>query len=132
MKILVALILFVSFSVSGFSQDELIGDYWTPDKDGKIKVYKSGGKYYATLFWVADENNERSKKPNGETTIGSIILNGFVYKKENLWADGVIVDPAKLKEYSCKIWLDENNDLMARGFIGISLLGRTEKFQRIK
>jgi uncharacterized protein (DUF2147 family) len=132
MKFLSLLILCLTFSVSGLAQEDITGVFWTPDKDGKIKVYKSNGKYYAKLTWIKDLNSQKSKKPNGESTLGEILLKGFEKKKENLWTEGVIIDPTKNKEYSAKLWLDENNNLVARGFVGISLLGKTVVFQRVK
>ncbi|MEZ4936353.1 MAG: DUF2147 domain-containing protein [Crocinitomicaceae bacterium] len=132
MKLFSVFILLLMCSVSSFTQEDILGTYWTPDKDGKIKVYKVGEKIYAKLTWIKDMQSEHSKKPNGETTLGSILLTGFVKKKDNLWSDGYIVDPTKEKKYTGKLWLDEKNNLVARGYLGISLLGKTVVFERIQ
>ncbi|MCB0478558.1 MAG: DUF2147 domain-containing protein [Crocinitomicaceae bacterium] len=132
MKLLSVLILSICCTLTSLAQDDIVGSYWTPDKDGKIKVYKVGDIVYAKLTWIKDMASQQSKKPNGESTLGSILLTGFVKKKDNLWSDGYIVDPTKEKKYSGKLWLDENNNLVARGFIGIALLGKTVVFERIK
>lgn len=132
MKILSVLILTLVFSFVSYGQEAIIGSYWTPDKDGKIKVFKSNGKYFAKLYWIKDSESQKSKRPNGESTLGSILLENFDKKKDNLWTDGHIVDPTKNKKYNCKLWLDENNNLVARGYIGFSLLGKTVVFTRIK
>ena len=130
MKYLSIFLFFITFSA--LSQEPIEGEYWTPDKDGKIKVYKVGGKYFAKLTWVKDINSQKSKKPDGNSALGEILLKGFVKKKDNLWDEGIICDPVKNKEYSAKLWLDEDNNLIARGFIGISLFGKTVKFERIR
>jgi len=41
------------------------------------------------------------------------------------------VDPDNGKEYKGKIWAEGNDNLKMRGYIGISLLGRTESWVRI-
>jgi uncharacterized protein (DUF2147 family) len=60
-----------------------------------------------------------------------LILRGFVSTENNLWENGKIYDPKNGKDYSCKITMIDNNKLDVRGFIGISLLGRTETWTRI-
>ena len=46
--------------------------------------------------------------------------------------NGTVVDPENGKEYKGKIWAVNKDTLRMRGFIGISLLGRTETWTRIK
>ena len=41
------------------------------------------------------------------------------------WEDGDIYDPKSGKTYSCVIKMQKDGSLHVRGFIGISLLGRT-------
>ena len=65
--------------------------------------------------------------------IGLQILNSFkYYKNDKVWDDGTIYDPKNGKTYSCKITQNSNGDLNVRGFIGFSLLGRSELFTKIK
>ena len=45
--------------------------------------------------------------------------------------DGTVVDPDNGKEYKGKIWAVGNDNLKMRGYIGISILGRTESWVRI-
>jgi len=52
------------------------------------------------------------------------IVWGFKYKGKNRWVKGKIYDPDNGKTYSCKMKLVDN-ELKVRGFIGISLFGRT-------
>lgn len=120
------------FTVASFAQHNIVGNYWTPDKDGKIKVFEKGGKIYAKLIWIKDINSQKSEKPNGESTLGSMLLINFEKKKDNLWTEGFIIDPTKNKKYNCKLWLDENDNLVARGYVGLALLGKTVVFERIK
>ena len=114
-------------------QDAVLGTYWTPNKEGKIEIYKAQGKYYGKTIWThktgVDTLNPDPKK-RSQPLLGLVFLYDFVYDSEQ-YVDGTIYDPRNGKEYSCKMWL-ENGDLKARGYIGFSLLGRTELFERIR
>jgi len=69
---------------------------------------------------------ERKDKP----IIGMTILWGLK-KDGNAWAGGEILDPHNGKIYRCKMTLSEDGkSLNVRGFIGISLLGRTQTWWR--
>lgn len=61
---------------------------------------------------------------------GLIILRNF--KPEgNDWTGGTVVDPENGKEYKGKIWTAGNETLLLRGFVGFSLLGRTQTWKRL-
>ena len=63
--------------------------------------------------------------------VGMTILSGLKKDGENLWAGGEILDPGNGKTYRCKVKLiDGGKKLEVRGFIGVSLLGRTQTWLR--
>jgi len=47
------------------------------------------------------------------------------------WVGGTVVDPESGSVYKGKIWAEGTGKLHMRGYIGISLLGRTEVWTRI-
>lgn len=49
----------------------------------------------------------------------------------DMWVDGIILDPDNGKRYKSKLWVIDKDHLMMRGFVGISLLGRTSNWVRI-
>jgi uncharacterized protein (DUF2147 family) len=52
-------------------------------------------------------------------------------QKGSEWDDGNILDPENGKVYRCKMHLEDNGQkLEVRGYIGISLLGRTQTWVR--
>ena len=70
--------------------------------------------------------DERKDKP----IIGMAILWGLKMDG-NAWAGGEILDPKNGKIYRCKITLSEDGkSLNVRGFIGISLIGRSQTWLR--
>ena len=62
--------------------------------------------------------------------LGLQILAGFHRSGDNKWSGGTIYDPNSGKTYKCTLQLEDANRLRVRGFIGISLLGRTEIWTR--
>ena len=70
--------------------------------------------------------DERKDKP----VIGMAILWGLK-KDGDTWGGGEILDPKNGKIYRCKMTLSpDGKSLNVRGFIGISLLGRTQTWLR--
>jgi uncharacterized protein (DUF2147 family) len=113
--------------------DKITGLYWSPKKDAKIEIYKKGDRYYGKSVWV-NVNRKDDKNPN-ETlqkrdVLGIELLSNFSYN-DGTWSDGKIYDPESGKTYDCKMNIN-GNSLKVRGYIGISLFGRTEIFERIK
>jgi uncharacterized protein (DUF2147 family) len=66
----------------------------------------------------------------GQPTIGMVFLWGLTRQGEE-FKGGFILDPDNGKIYKAKLRLDEGGrKLLVRGFIGISLLGRTQTWIR--
>ncbi|MBP9722038.1 MAG: DUF2147 domain-containing protein [Gammaproteobacteria bacterium] len=62
---------------------------------------------------------------------GMVILWGVSKEGDNEWGGGEILDPKTGKTYSVTLELDNNGkSLNVRGYIGISLLGRTQTWER--
>lgn len=61
---------------------------------------------------------------------GLTIVHGLKHVGANSYEGGSIVDPNSGKTYKLKAQLNGNN-LQMRGFIGMSVLGRTQTWQRV-
>lgn len=113
--------------------DEITGLYWSPKKDAKIEIYKKGTYYFGRSVWIANPGKD-SKNPNeslkNRDVLGIELLTNFIWDKD-AYTNGKIYDPESGKTYDCKMTLN-GNMLKVRGYIGISLFGRTEIFERIK
>ena len=62
---------------------------------------------------------------------GIIIIQGLK-KNGDEYSGGKILDPQHGKYYKCYINLENENKLKVRGYIGISLFGRTQYWHRVK
>ncbi len=122
-----------SFTVKQVSPDNIIGIYWSPKKDAKIEIYLKGQLYFGKFAWAATPRkdiNNPTKALQNRDLLGLEFLTKFTYD-DGVYKGGEIYDPETGKTYSCKMSLD-GNKLKVRGYIGISLFGRTEYFEQIK
>lgn len=115
--------------------NDILGYYMNPTGEGIVKVFEEKGKYHGKLVWMKEpeklDKNNPDKNKQEFKILGSVIFKDFVYAGENLWKNGTIYDPKNGKTYDCKITRDEKSNLNIRGFIGISLIGRTEYFVKV-
>jgi uncharacterized protein (DUF2147 family) len=112
--------------------DAVVGHWFNAEKDGKVQIYKQGNKYYGKLVWMKTprkDNQNPDDKLKTRDLQGVVLLNNFTYDGKN-WEDGSIYDPKNGKTYSCIIKQKNSNTLEIRGYIGISLIGRTTTWTR--
>jgi uncharacterized protein (DUF2147 family) len=142
------LLLFILISVHSrlvFAQSEsdaLLGVWESGSGKARVKIDKATDKFFGKIVWLKEPNNEEGKpkvdKNNPEerlrTTplLGYRMLKDFTYKGEKTWEDGTIYDPENGSTYSCTIKMTDDNTLEVRGFIGVSLFGRTDVWKRIQ
>lgn len=78
---------------------------------------------------VCDKCTDERK---GQKIIGMTIVKGLK-EKDGVYEGGEILDPENGKTYKCKMKLDASgNNLEVRGFIGISLFGRSQIWTRVE
>jgi len=131
------LLLFLLCMVSGiaYAQDAIEQIWYNQEKTAKVQVFKAtDGKYYGKIVWLKEPINEEGKpkvdKNNPDKAkkntplMGLQLLKGFKKDGDNGYSDGTIYDPKNGKTYSCKI-TRKGESLDVRGYVGISLLGRT-------
>lgn len=103
-----------------------------------IRITESGSEFRGVVEKLFDEPGEDPahlcKECKGERKdkpiIGMTILWGLK-KDGDGWGGGEILDPKNGKIYRAKMSLSEDgNSLNVRGFIGISLIGRSQTWHR--
>lgn len=114
--------------------DIILGEWLSPKKDSRFLIFKKGEKYYGKILWGEGPDSKDSKNPDpklrGRNLVGLTILNDFVFSGDNTWENGTIYDPREGKTYSCKMSLRSSDQLNVRGYVGISMFGRTEIWTR--
>ncbi len=121
-------------SVAFAQSDPLEGGWYNEDKTAKVHIYKSrDNKFYGKVEWLKVPNRDGKPKVDArnpdeskrsQPIVGLVILKGFKKTDDNLYENGTIYDPKNGKTYSCKI-TREGNKLDVRGYIGVSMLGRS-------
>ncbi|RVU25722.1 DUF2147 domain-containing protein [Sandaracinomonas limnophila] len=126
---------FISFFA--FSQnhsDQILGEWLSEPKDGKILIFKQGDKYFGKISWSKRVSPKDEKNPDpalrSKELLGLVILKNFKFNGEH-WESGTIYDPHSGKTYDCTLKLrNQNKTLDIRGFVGVSLFGRTSTWTR--
>jgi uncharacterized protein (DUF2147 family) len=136
------LFAFIALLATGQDTDgNKLEGLWIPGS-GKaiVKIEQQNGVYNGKIIWLKNPNNEQGlpktdrKNPDpamqSRPVVGLNLLSGFTYMGNKLWSNGTIYDPENGKTYSCKITMVDENTLDVRGYIGISLIGRTDQWKR--
>jgi uncharacterized protein (DUF2147 family) len=140
-NILTALFLVIAMATMAQNKtDDILGTWLTNgDEPAKIEITKSKGMYYGKIVWLKypeDDNGEKKDIKNPNASLRNQKINGLTIVKDfsfdgSKWTNGEIYDPESGSSYSCNITLKDRDTMEVRGYIGISLFGRTEIWKRI-
>jgi uncharacterized protein (DUF2147 family) len=108
-----------------------------------VKIEDCGGKLCGSLIWLKQpldkEGKDKIDSQNPDPSLqsrkllGLPLLNGFVSDgDETVWSGGTIYNPDDGKTYSCKLTMQDSKTMKVRGYIGISLLGKTQVWKRVE
>lgn len=121
--------------------DRLPGTWLPGSGKGHVKIEKINNWYYGFLVWLKEPNDPEGKPKTDKNNpdpvqakkslIGIQLLKGFEYNGKE-WVNGTIYDPENGKTYKCIIKMKDDDTLEVRGYIGISLIGRTDIWKRVK
>lgn len=138
--LLTGLILLIG--IFAYSQSP-VGTWKTiDDKTGKekshVRIYETkSGKLQGEVVKILTPGKENAKcdKCEGDKKDkpikGMVILWGLE-KEGSEWSGGQILDPNSGKQYKCSMKMNGDDKLEVRGYLGISLLGRTQTWIRVE
>ncbi len=142
MKNLKLLIIGFALIVGVNSYSQTIFGKWktfdeeTGNEKSIVEIYEQDGKAYGKILQLLEKGKENNLCDNcsgakkGQPIKGMEIINGLT-KDDDEWNDAKILDPKTGKEYKCYIILEEANKLKVRGYLGFSLIGRTQYWTRM-
>lgn len=121
--------------------DKLVG-VWEPSHGkAKVKISKVGEKYFGKIVWLKEPLNEKGEKKTDVNNpdeamhdtplLGYKILKDFEYIGDDTWENGTIYDPENGSLYNCTIKLKDDNTIEVRGYIGVSMIGRTDTWTKL-
>lgn len=135
------ILFFILFFQISFGQT-VIGKWKTIDDEtgkekGIVEIFEHKGKIYGKIIEIFEQDKKHLKcekclgEDKGKPILGLTIIKGLV-KNGETYDSGKIVDPKNGKSYHCKITLDGKDKLTVRGYIGITLFGRSQTWIRLK
>jgi len=140
-RALFALILMSATTAFGAGPADVVGLWKTDGGDSRLELFRCGDKICGKIVWLKVPHYIDSKDgPVGTTKIdrrnpapalrtrpilGLQVMRGLIAKGDNRWENGICYDPESGKNYKCKMQLVPPDKLKLRGYIGISLIGRT-------
>jgi uncharacterized protein (DUF2147 family) len=110
------------------------------NEDATFEIFENDGKLGARIVALREpttpEGKEKTDIHNPDPSkrdrpiIGLVFMSGFIKKSDVRWENGTIYDPKSGNTYSCFMELEGSDKIKVRGFIGISLIGRTDIWSR--
>ncbi len=136
------LVFVVLFTSTVAKAQDITGKWWDEEHRGQTELYMSpDGKLYGRIVMLAKPIDKETGKPaldkhnsdkklRSRPTLGLVVVVGFV-KKGDKW-EGSVYNPKDGNTYSGYIQLQSDGTLKLRGYMGISLIGKTEIWTRVK
>ena len=131
----------ISHTIQAQDASDVLGEWYTEDEKAKVEIYQCGDNYCGKIVSLKEPNNpDGSPKLDAENPneslrsrqiVGTNILTDLEYEGDGEWEDGEIYDPESGKTYSCLMELEDDGTLEVRGFIGLSLIGRSQTWTRV-
>lgn len=133
-------ILIASFVCGPVLAQTVDGTWRVQDGNGEVTFAPCGGKVCGRLTWLEEPNRpdgspkrdmnnpeagQRDRLLCGLQIVGDMNPNG-----PGSWNDGWIYDPSDGTTYQSKMALQPDGTLEVRGFVGISLFGKSQVWTR--
>ena len=143
-KLSLLLLLFVSGLSAAWAQKapELpLGNWMNEEKEARFEIFSCGDKLCGKITWLKEplrngkpKMDDQNPEPRMRTRpiLGMVFMKDFVYAGGNKWDEGTIYDPKNGKTYSCYMKVTDKDKMEVKGYIGISLIGRTQTWTRMK
>ena len=138
---LITVILLLVGPAAGAGEADILGRWLSGDGDGWIDIRQDGE---TVVGIIVGSPNSRPGRPERLDTLnpdpalrqrkllGLAFMTGFVYAGDNRWTGGSIYNPNSGKTYKGTMTLVDPDTLKLRGYIGISLFGRTDIWTRVR
>ncbi|MDX1419009.1 MAG: DUF2147 domain-containing protein [Rubricoccaceae bacterium] len=106
----------------------------TGEAKSHVEIFEQSGKLHGRILMLLPEG--RTCTPcadefEGRDLRGVVVLRDMEPNGDE-WSGGTITDPKSGRTYRAKMELDGATRLRVRGFVGFSLLGRTQVWERVE
>jgi uncharacterized protein (DUF2147 family) len=111
-------------------------------EDAQVEIFEADGKLSGKIAAlnkeytsdgiektdISNPNPEKRRRP----LIGLVFMTGFTREGSGRWDHGTVYDPKTGNTYASFLEYDGGDTLKLRGYIGISLIGRTAVWTKVK
>lgn len=125
--------------------EAILGKWNDAKMEGVFEIYREGDRYFGRIAGLTSEvyppgdpeaGKKKHDRENPDPALRSRDMLGLVFLKDFIFEDGkyvrgTIYNPENGKTYKCKMSV-EGDILNVRGYIGVSILGRTEHWTRVR
>lgn len=124
--------------------DKIIGTWLSMDSDVQLRfeIFQSDGKYHGKLLWASNmfeadgktpkkDGKNPDKKLRNRSRQNIVNITNLTYDNGE-YTGGKLYNPESGSSYSLTAKLKSVNEMEFRGYMGISLLGKTMKFTRVQ
>jgi uncharacterized protein (DUF2147 family) len=152
MRALLVLSLTLPLAAPADEAGAILGRWTTAEAKSIVEIYERDGLYHGRIVALKEplypedpahddyveglagkpkvDRNNPDEALRGRPIVGLNLMSGFGYDGDNVWSGGTIYDPESGKTYKCKLTLVAPDELNVRGYVGISLFGRTTTWTR--
>ena len=134
-------LLLLTATIAAEAAGGVEGRWLTQGKSGVVEIYGCGdGTLCGRLVWFRIKPNEtdpllldrHNPTPplRNRSVCGLVFMQGFRQHGPDSWGDGSLYDPESGNTYSGRLTLNPDGTLSLRGYLGISVIGRTEHWTR--
>ncbi|GAB3672625.1 DUF2147 domain-containing protein [Salinisphaera aquimarina] len=109
---------------------------WETASGGYVELYEDGDHWKGKIVGSKDGQARYDKKNPDESKrdrrlLGVTVLDGLSYAGDGKFEGGTIYDPNNGKTYKAKASQSDPDTLDVRGYIGISLIGKSQTWKRV-
>jgi uncharacterized protein (DUF2147 family) len=136
-----ALLAVTLFAAPAVAEPGALGVWATEEEKSHVEIYVCGDQLCGRIVRLKEPlNDEGTEKLDifnedeslrARAIVGLELFTAFVPTGEGKWKKGRIYNPEDGKTYKCKMELDGADTLRVRGFVGISILGKTQIWTRV-
>jgi uncharacterized protein (DUF2147 family) len=143
MKFLLGLTLSLFVTLTAAAQTlSPLGTWTNAEKKATFEIYQCGKKLCGKIVTLREPLDKDGKpktdpenpdpKLRSRPRLGMVFMEGFEYDDDNKWDDGKIYNPEEGKTYSCYMKMVNANTMEVKGYIGFSLIGKSQTWTRVK
>lgn len=142
-KLFLAVCLITAISTNAQKADAILGTWVSEDGKSHVKIYREDDGIYGKLVWLKNERHSdgsiKKDEENPDPAKRDRPLKGLVILRElqwdaeeEEWNDGKIYDPKSGNTYDVFARLKDQETLYMKGYVGISMLGRSTEWSRVE